>query len=157
MFERQSGRCWSSCWNHCHQHREADRSVSNRRRHTERSHGKMGTAGRGINKNANRVENERKVPVKPRTQIVGQIESGHKKEREEIYLRSVQPSWKYRTCTRLERKMEQHRSLALLSETDTVFTASHYHMLIMLTSGRASALVQVAEPGNDLAAGRILA
>ena len=39
--------------NRCHKDREADRSVSNWRRHTERSHGKIGTAGRGIDKNAN--------------------------------------------------------------------------------------------------------
>ena len=58
----------------------------------------------------------------------------------------------------MKRKMvEQHEFLALMSERDTLFTANHYHMLIMLTSGRASALVQVGEPGNGLAAGRILA
>ena len=58
----------------------------------------------------------------------------------------------------MKRKMvEQHEFLALMSERDTLFTANHYHMPLMLTSGRASALVQVGEPGNGLAAGRILA
>ena len=58
----------------------------------------------------------------------------------------------------MKRKMvEQHWFLTLLSERDTLFTANHYHMPLMLTSGRASALVQVGEPGNGLAAGRILA
>ena len=58
----------------------------------------------------------------------------------------------------MKRKMvEQHEFLALICERDTLFTANHYHMPLMLTSGRASALVQVGEPGNGLAAGRILA
>ena len=58
----------------------------------------------------------------------------------------------------MKRKMvEQHEFLALMSERDTLFTANHYHMPLMLTSGRASALVQVGEPGNGLAAGLILA
>ena len=58
----------------------------------------------------------------------------------------------------MKRKMVgQHEFLALMSERDTLFTANHYHMPVMLTSGRASALVQVGEPGNGLAAGRILA
>ena len=49
------------------------------------------------------------------------------------------------------------RFLALMSERDTLFTANHHHMPLMLTNGRASALVQVGEPRNGLAAGRILA
>ena len=53
--------------------------------------------------------------------------------------------------------VEQHWFLTLLSDRDTLFTANHYHMPLMLTSGRASALVQVGESGNGLAAGRILA
>ena len=58
----------------------------------------------------------------------------------------------------MKRKMVvQHEFLALMNERDTLFTANHYHMPLMLTSGRASALVQVGEPGNGLAAGRILA
>ena len=58
----------------------------------------------------------------------------------------------------MKRKMvEQHWFLALMSDRDTLFTANHYHMPLILTSGRASALVQVGEPGNGLAAGRILA
>ena len=80
------------------------------------------------------------------------------REREAVYRRSVQCSRHDRICTRHEKKMvEQHEFLALICERDTLFTANHYHMPLMLTSGRASALVQVGEPGNGLAAGRILA
>ena len=57
----------------------------------------------------------------------------------------------------MKRKMVEHEFLALMSERDTLFTANHSHMPLILTSGRASALVQVGEPGNGLAAGRILA
>ena len=80
-------------------------------------------------------------------------------EREAVYRRSVQCSWNAQNLhTASKRNMvEQHWFLTLLSERDTLFTANHYHMPLILTSGRASALVQVGEPRNGLAAGRILA
>ena len=58
----------------------------------------------------------------------------------------------------MKRKMvEQHWFLALMSDRDRLFTANHYLMPLILTSGRASALVQVGDSGDGLAAGRILA
>ena len=123
--------------------READRSVSNGRRHTERSNGKIGTAGRGINKNANHVENERKVP---NNELLGKsnVVTRNREKEKPFIVEAYSAAGMTEFAHGMKRKMvEQHEFLALMSERDTLFTAKHHHMPLMLTSGRASALVQV--------------
>ena len=82
----------------------------------------------------------------------------NREKREAVYRRSVQCSRHDRTCTRHEKKDGGAALVSHLVERQrhTVHSESLPHAA-HVDKGRALALVPVGEPGNGLAAGRILA
>ena len=133
--------CRSAAGNPCHKPREGDSTPSDS---SERSQGEIGTAERGINKNASHGETERKISDSQRTQIAGQTQSFSQESPKILKEWSfIFEAYSAAERTQLAQGLKGAKNggvapfLAQLNETEMVLTVNLHYIPNMMSSGRA--------------------